>query len=98
LLLSRYKWRWCKDNAAHCALLSAAINALDKQLGPDMVEVGASWVPDILPELCWGCKYACIPVWAQLHQYGSKLHVTRRGFPAVQLTLLLLLLLNRSSI
>jgi hypothetical protein len=43
LLLSRYKWRWCKDNAAHCALLSAAINALDKQLGPDMVEVGAGW-------------------------------------------------------
>jgi hypothetical protein len=49
LLLSRYKWRWCKDNAAHCALLSAAINALDKQLGPDMVEVGAKL------GLCWEC-------------------------------------------
>jgi hypothetical protein len=57
LLHCRYKWRWCKDNAAQCTLLSNAVSALDKQLGRDMVEVGASWdcAVVVVLVLCWGC-------------------------------------------
>lgn len=35
----RYKWRWAKDSAGRRSLLSAAVNALDKQLGPEKVQV-----------------------------------------------------------
>jgi len=35
----RYKIRWAKDAAGRRKLISAAINALDKQLGPNMVKV-----------------------------------------------------------
>lgn len=35
----RYKWRWAKDSQGRRSLLSAAVNALDKQLGPEKVQV-----------------------------------------------------------
>lgn len=35
----RYKYRWAKDSAGRRKLLHAAVNALDKQLGPEMVKV-----------------------------------------------------------
>lgn len=48
----RYKYRWAKDGPARHKLVEAAVNALDKQLGPNFVKVGSLLFCDLCCAFC----------------------------------------------